>query len=341
MTQTEGDASTGIVATDNKNNEWVWVEVPQSIYTTAKSDTDYTNIYNDMKTYSSSYSEVFFDTDDCYIFNSGHFSSETAYNNEKNRMLKSVYDNGGFWISRYEIGTTNASQSVAKNTTNVTTPVSQQNAYPIVNKTQPQSQQIVRKMNSQANLLFGVQWDLTLKFLEVNRRFRGIATLTNDSTSWGNYWNASFTINRGKYQAEDDWSSSSTSWTNATNVSKPSDDWWKLTTGAADRNCKMNIYDLAGNVLEWTLESHSASDAVGSWRQWPRLRRRQSSWQPHLLRYERLHLRHRVTRGFILVGLDAVKTETFSSAQSDLLAGNRDFRELRTKGENMNQRCGT
>ena len=257
MTQTGGDESTGIVAIDSKGNEWVWVEVPKSIYTTAKSDTEYTNIYNDMKTYTNSYkSNSYTDT---YISNNGNFSNATAYNNEKNRMLKSVYDNGGFWISRYEIGTTNASQAVSTNTTSVTTPVSQQNAYPIVNKTQPQSQQIVRKMNSKANLLFGVQWDLTLRFLQ-EKGGLSVSQLTSDSTSWGNYWNASFTINRGKYQAEDDWNS--TSWTNASGTTKPSSNGWKLTTGAANRNRKMNIYDLAGNVWEWTLESNSSSYVV-------------------------------------------------------------------------------
>ena len=255
LTYKEGDESTGIVATDTAGNEWVWVEVPKSIYTTAKSDTEYTNIYNDMKTYTNSYkSNSYTDT---YISNNGNFSNATAYNNEKNRMLKSVYDNGGFWISRYEIGTTNASQSVSEDTTNVTTPVSQQNAYPIVNKTQPQSQQIVRKMNSQANLLFGVQWDLTLRFLQ-EKGGLSVSQLTSDSTSWGNYYNASFTINRGQYQTS--WSS--TSWTNATNVSKPSNNSWELTTGAADRNRKMNIYDLAGNVWEWTLEGYYSSYVV-------------------------------------------------------------------------------
>ena len=253
MTQTGGNESTGIVATDGKNNEWVWVEVPNSIYTTAKSDTDHDAIYNDMKIYTADYNDSNYT--DTYASGSGNFSNETAYNNEKNRMLKSVYDNGGFWISRYEIGTTNASQSVSTNTTSVTTPVSQQNAYPIVNKTQPQSQQIVRKMNSNANLLFGVQWDLTLKFLEVKGGLN-VSDITSDSMSWGNYYNAGFTINRGQYNTV--WGMN-TSWTNATNVSKPSYDWWKLTTGAADRNCKMNIYDLAGNVYEWTLESYSSS----------------------------------------------------------------------------------
>ena len=85
-----------------------------------------------------------------------------------------------------------------------------------------------------------------------------MSQLNSNSTSWGNYYNASFTINRGKYQT--DWTS--TSWTNASGTTKPSYNVWKLTTGAADRNRKMNIYDLAGNVWEWTLESNSSSSVV-------------------------------------------------------------------------------
>ena len=255
LTSVEGDENTGIVAKDEAGNEWVWVEVPKSIFTTATSDTDYDAIYNDIKTYTADYSNSNYT--DAYVSGSGNFANETEYNNEKNRMLKSVYDNGGFWISRYEIGTFDATESVAKNTTNVTTPVSQQNAYPIVNKTQPQSQQIVRKMNSQANLLFGVQWDLTLRFLQ-EKGGLSVSDIMKDSTGWGNYYNASFTINRGQYQTS--WNS--TSWTNATNVSKPSSSSYKLTAGGADRNCKMNIYDIAGNVREWTLESYSSSGVV-------------------------------------------------------------------------------
>ena len=267
MTQTEGTSSTGIVATDNKNNEWVWVEVPKSIYKTASNDTDYDAIYNDMKTYTSSYDRGGTDT---YTSNNGNFSSSTAYNNEKNRMLKSVYDNGGFWISRYEIGTFDASQAAAENTSNVTTPVSQQNAYPVGNKTQPQSQQIVRKLNSKANLLFGVQWNLTLKFLQVKGGL-SLSQISTDSSSWGNYRDATFTVNRGEYNYGS-WYEAS--WKNAKNMTKPNTytemydpeyDWyydnstWFLTTGAVDRNKKMNIYDIAGNVCEWTLESESTN----------------------------------------------------------------------------------
>ena len=33
------------------------------------------------------------------------FSSEEEYNNYKKQMLKSVYENGGFYIGKYETGT--------------------------------------------------------------------------------------------------------------------------------------------------------------------------------------------------------------------------------------------
>ncbi len=35
-----------------------------------------------------------------------------------------------------------------------------------------------------------------------------------------------------------------------------------LTTGATERNSSKNIYDVAGNVFEWTTESNSSSSRV-------------------------------------------------------------------------------
>ena len=254
MTYKEGDEDTGIVAIDEAGNEWVWVEVPKSIYTTATSDTDYDAIYNDMKTYTSDYSDFDYADED-----NGSSSSYIDYNTEKNRMLKNVYDNGGFWISRYEIGTFDTTQSIENENISViesvATPVSKQNAYPIVTKSFSGAQNLVRKINTQANLLFGVQWDLTLRFLQ-EKVGLNVSELNRNSTSWGNYRNTSFTIDRGKYTT-DSTSSSSITWSDATNVTKPSSSSWILTTGAAERNKKMNIYDLAGNVEEWTLERNT------------------------------------------------------------------------------------
>ena len=118
--------------------------------------------------------------------------------------------------------------------------------------------------------MFGVQWDLVLKYLETKGATQ--ADLKTDSTSWGNYYNASFTINRGKYAKNgafsSDWNEYNTALENcvkyengiSTKLSASSNsNGIILTTGASDTCKKQNIYDLAGNVWEWTLEYTSSS----------------------------------------------------------------------------------
>ena len=115
----EGDATKGIVIKDTNENEWVWVEVPKTIYTnsiyltgatTPTSNTDYTNIEKIMQNYASSYRNTYF-KDEWYSEAQHGFASAEAYNTAKNNMLKNVYDNGGFWIGRYEAGNANATAS--------------------------------------------------------------------------------------------------------------------------------------------------------------------------------------------------------------------------------------
>ena len=250
----EGNADEGIVARDENYNEWVWIEVPKEAFTTAKNDTEYNAIYNDLKTYTQGYSNSSYT--DTFISGSGNFADQAAYNREKQKMVRSIYDNGGFWISRYEIGTDNAAEAVAANTATVTKAESKPNLYPIVNKTQPQAQQIVKTIDNDASLMFGVQWDLVLKFLET----KGMqpTDLTTNSASWGNYRDAIFTPERGKYNTL---FGTAENWQEATGV-QHSNIAWCITTGAANYAKKMNIYDLAGNVKEWTLESTGGSSVA-------------------------------------------------------------------------------
>ena len=95
--------------------------------------------------------------------------------------------------------------------------------------------------------MFGIQWHLVLAYLEAN----GVSEndLKVNSGSWGNYSNEAFDITRGKYST--DYGANYTT-VNGT-YPKPASSVL-LTTGATVRNSKMNIYDLAGNVWEWTLE---------------------------------------------------------------------------------------
>ncbi|MCI8384458.1 MAG: formylglycine-generating enzyme family protein, partial [Clostridia bacterium] len=113
-------------------------------------------------------------------------------------------------------------------------------------------------------LLFGIQWDLTLKFIE-EKGAKTQEELKTDSTEWGNYSNSAFDITRGYYTTAP---TTSGSWNRATGTSKytkPASTSTLLTTGATDRNSVLGIYDLAGNVREWTLErrSNTTSPCVG------------------------------------------------------------------------------
>jgi hypothetical protein len=248
----------GVIIKDVSNNEWVWIEVPKSIYTNTSynggtaptSAEDYAKIESTMQAYASAYRSDY--TDTFYSSDQHGFADEIEYNNWKNSMLKSVYEKGGFYIGRYEVGTETArfSENDA-----LTTPLIQRDKYPynFVNCSQAQtlSKQLATE-GKQASLMFGIQWDLVLKHIE-EKGAKTQAELKIDSSSWGNYRNVSFDIKReqGLYTTSPD---TSGSWNTTSNYTKPSLSNVLLTTGAVDRNSVLGIYDLAGNVLEWTLE---------------------------------------------------------------------------------------
>ena len=179
----------------------------------------------------------------------------SEYNSLKQTMLSSVYRNGGFWIGQYEAG----SEVVIKSNSELTIPVIKEGAYPYNNITCSDAQIQSSKINSgnyTSSLMFGIQWDLVLKHLQVRGKM-SVDELTDDSSDWGNYGNVGFYITRGEYE---EYESIFYSFTPVpdTGYSKPSSGVL-LTTGATERNCKMNIYDLAGNVSECTLEKYTNS----------------------------------------------------------------------------------
>ena len=284
----------GLVIRDSNGNEYVWIEVPKSLYanssyntktTTADqkptSSTDYDKIEYCLHKYTDYYRRdkngTLTSFKDTYYSDAATGLTSEQYTILKQKMLKSVYENGGFWIGRYEAGIT--TNRTAKGDATVA-PLSKAGTvknpvYPYTYVTCSQAQTLANMKttgNYTSSLMFGVQWDLVLKHIEVREAVKGTAletiqsALVSDSSSWGNYNNASFEINRGKY-ADYKSGSLSTTWTpynqttsnNFVNVSsvkqvQSGSDGILLTTGASDTCKKMNIYDLAGNVWEWTLE---------------------------------------------------------------------------------------
>ena len=191
---------------------------------------------------------------------------ESEYNNLKNNMLNSIYSNGGFWIGQYEMGIEDEPRTASRSSEDFPSPVCKEGTYPYNYVKCSQAQKLASSVNSGnyiSSLLFGIQWDLVMKYIE-EKEEKTIEELTLDSTDWGNYANASFEITQGKYSEDD-----GDSFNNIKNGQPYTKEEGKfkdvlLTTGAKikdERNSVLNIYDIAGNLNEWTLE-YSGSPGI-------------------------------------------------------------------------------
>ena len=268
FTQVKGTTlKNGLTIQDSTGNQYVWVEVPKAerVYKTAGleikdfTDEEYTAIEADLHTYTNDYRDGTSYKDE-YYSDVGLTSDE--YTNLKKTMLKSVYQNGGFYIGKYETGIENKPKtSGSADTAPTETPVIKRNAYPYNYVTCSQAQTLASNMesgNHTSSLMFGVQWDLVLKYLETKGTSQ--MDLKTDSTSWGNYYNNAWNItnSNSKYAIYDD-KLENFDWTSGAYGIKDSDTIVLLSTGASDDFSKQGIYDLAGNVWEWTLEYTSYS----------------------------------------------------------------------------------
>lgn len=261
----EGDLSTGLVIEDSDNNEYVWVEVPTTIYENTvynsngtkkpSNSEDYANIEACLKAYTSDYSD------------SSYSDTNSDFATQYQAMLKSVYTNGGFWIGRYEAGleagknprTTHI--DIADNDKAEIKP----NAYPYNCITRNEAQTLAQKKNYEnckTSLLFGVQWDLMLKYIETKNKTTQENLQTN-SCAIGNYYNTELIVNRGKFAQYGDllnwYNFDGQDKSSLVNMGKKqfqslSSNAILLTTGASNATSLQNIYDIAGNVHEWTLE---------------------------------------------------------------------------------------
>lgn len=149
-------------------------------------------------------------------------------------LQTSVSTYGGFYIARYEAGDGFATSKRAGSTGTTNPAVSKKGAFVYNYVTKAQAEQIAKNMYSKSvdgitsRLISSYAWDTTLSWLE-KKSYSMV-----DSRSWGNYNNAA---------------GAATQNSGASNMN--------YTTGRSDAWKARNIYDLAGNVHEWTTERYS------------------------------------------------------------------------------------
>ena len=204
-------------------------------------------------------------------------ADKTGIANQIANLTKSIYKYGGFYIGRYEAG-------VKPNADGTSTPrtsrsdsqtadcVIQQDKYPYNWIKWGKSMSDIsegavylsnrlyntNEYGAKSMLCTGACWDSMLDFVKDSSHS------VTDSTTWGNYSNSeTFEITRGSYAVYDTSNYTLGSFNNVgSKYSKMKDTSILLTTGATERNCSKNIYDVAGNCFEWTTESYSSGYRV-------------------------------------------------------------------------------
>lgn len=205
---------------------------------------------------------------------------------EVQAMYESVKKYGGFYIGRYEAGVENLRTEYGADGTTLPrgeNVYSQMNKYPytyigwtwndVMDVDTDGAVEVARSIypvnNIQSEykvvstLTYGVQWDYVLSWWKA----KGAVTSVSSSTSYGNYRGHSITsytnLNDGAKYSKDD----GNTFLNITaSFSKSTTDEFLFTTGALKAAKVLNIYDMAGNVQEWTMEGYNtASRVIRGW----------------------------------------------------------------------------
>ena len=166
-------------------------------------------------------------------------SDGTKDQTEVDKMYKSVKENGGFYVGRYEAGTTAEDGGsgirgalVCKKGANIYYKIKWGNS--LTDETDG-AVQLARSMYSKENgdsvtstLIYGIQWDAIMRWMKDEPNLTG-GKYVKDSTDMGWYYN----------------NSGNTDHKAGTDINENKS------------NCVKNIYDLGGNVAEWTMESYN------------------------------------------------------------------------------------
>ena len=164
-------------------------------------------------------------------------------------IMESIKKYGGFYIGRYETGGLSSTAVINK----MNTDIGSQNWYTMYKKC------LTLKGNNNnitTMMITGSLWDETLDWIVSSGATNSEGTtltyqlVGSNSTTFGNYYNATF-----NYIAKDAEMPTATE-TKAISTST------RIPAGSAEYTKTNNIYDMAGNVWEWTTEAYSTDFRV-------------------------------------------------------------------------------
>lgn len=232
-----GKGTSHEVAQNLKGNQFVWVPVENK---------------EDFNRYGGYYEGKLQNIQDYYEpaqNNNGYESEEFEYNKMKSSVLKY----GGFYVGRYETGTDSETQrtsssglsdkAIIKQGVYVYNNIGWSNSDNMANE-KGGAVQKSKEFSSEngytsvtSTLIYGIQWDAIMQWIDpaYKKQDGTLTSFVANSTGKGNY-NESENVNEWKGQV--------------------------ARTGSSIDYSVKNIYDLAGNVSEWTMESYRDSRRI-------------------------------------------------------------------------------
>ena len=263
-----------VIKGDSDDNEWVWIPVDETTLATmcnTSNETEYTlcgtsgetavktklysstiTIGKDSNTITrttpgttSDYREpdlvvgsngTSYDAKEEYYKDILGFSSKEkmaeAFVADYNEMIVSIGKYGGFYIGRYEL----SESGVKKDQPTLT----KTNWYDLYQKCK-----ILNASNKvEARMIWGCQWDATMNWL-ISSGAKTSDEVNKDSSTWGNYKN---------YNTANNYTEGTAGYEK--NAGSPQN------TGSSENWKANNIYDLAGNVWEWTQEANNTGGRI-------------------------------------------------------------------------------
>ncbi len=148
------------------------------------------------------------------------------------KTIESIKKYGGFYIGRYETGGLNGTAKVVKGDTDI----SSQTWYTMYEKCKALKGE---NRNVETSMIWGCQWDRTLQWL-VDTKTKEYKDVGLDSIDWGNFLNKKLT-----YTDEN----------GSTKTKNQGSKVW-IPSGSSEATKANNIYDMAGNIWDRTLEAY-------------------------------------------------------------------------------------